>query len=78
MHNLRLKIRSEPIQDGFPPSSWGAAIPNSLAISFSGEIMMYFRERDVITMEIPPKMGKSLRFLSDFIPECAFRHPNLK
>ena len=68
MHNLRLKIRSEPIQDGFLSSSWGGAILNSLAISFSGKIMTYFRERDVITMGIPPKMGKSLRFRSNFVP----------
>ena len=62
MHNLRLKIRSEPIQDGFPSSSWGGAIPNSLAISFLGEIMTYFRECDVISMGIPPKIRDSPRF----------------
>ena len=41
-----------------------------------GEIMTYFRECDVITMGIPPKIGDSLQFRSDFVSECAFRHPN--
>ena len=56
-------------QDGHPPSSWDGAIisqnpSHSHFWTFFGEIMTYSRERDVITMGIPPKSG----IPHDFIP----------
>ena len=62
---MHLKSLSES-QDGRPSSSWGGAIPswNLSHISFSdfsGEIMTYFRERDVITRGFPAKIGETPR-----------------
>ena len=81
MHNLRLKIRSEPHIQIFkmaallPPGhctiNHGWNLLHSHFQPFFGEIMTYFRECDVITMGIPPKQGNP----SDFIPEHAFQYP---
>ena len=63
---MNLKSLSEPKisnQDGRPPSSWDGAIPNSVAISFLGENVMFLRDYDVITGGFPQKSG----ILHDFL-----------
>ena len=73
LQKMTLKSLSEPI---FQISNMAApsCIDNevkSLAFSFSdfflGEIMMYFRERDVITGGFPQKSGIPHDFVYDFV-----------
>ena len=49
---------------GHCTTNHGWNLSHSRFRTFFGKIMMYFRERDVITMGIPPKMGESLWFCS--------------
>ena len=64
MHSLRLKTQSEPHIQIFKmaaPSLLHNHIPWNLShisfLDFSGKIMTYRQDYDVITREFPPKLG---------------------